>query len=139
MNVQIRSGTNATNRAAFDCSFQSRGLTPFPGNAIPPAQINPVSHKVMDLFPLPKLTSRFQNNYYADAEANWVATTKLNGYARLSYLRFETCNDPIFGPQGGGVPINGVNSGYGWGHTWNGTLAATYVLSPAFILPHGGL
>ena len=122
-----------------------QGRSAFPGNQIPASQINAISRKVIDLYPLPTYTNRLQNNYYAsapfnfdrhtfDTKVNWVAASKLTGYARLSYLRFETYNDPVFGARGGGVPINGGNSGYGWGHTWNGTLAATYVLSPHFIL-----
>jgi hypothetical protein len=61
-------------------------------------------------------------------------------YTRLSALDFSTYNQPTFGDEIGGPPINGGNAGNGWGETWSSTIAATYMVSPNFVIDgHFGL
>jgi hypothetical protein len=71
---------------------------------------------------------------------NWNLGSKLSMYTRLSALFFNTYNQPLFGTEIGGPPINGGNAGNGWGQTWSSTVAATYTVSPTFVVDgHFGL
>jgi hypothetical protein len=120
------------------------GRTPFPGNIIPANRQSAISQKIQSNFPLPNLPGVLTNNYFAaapysldrdtlDSKVNWNATDKFTMYGRFSMLDFRTLNEQTFG-DAGGPPIAGGNPGYGFGNTYSGTLAATYVFSPTFIV-----
>jgi hypothetical protein len=53
---------------------------------------------------------------------------------RFSVLHYDSYNRQVFGDQLGGRPIAGGNPGYGNGGTYSSTIAATYTLSPTFIV-----
>jgi hypothetical protein len=56
-------------------------------------------------------------------------------YARLSVLEYDMFNNPSFGDAGGPeISAAGGNPGQGFGNTYTGTLAGTYVFTPNFIV-----
>lgn len=124
------------------------GRTAFPGNIIPANRIDPISRRVLELLPMPNIggPTQLTQNYFAgapfnfdrhtiDSKFNFNLTEKWTSFARLSWLKFNTFNQTLFGEQGGGAGINGSsNAGTGWGATWSGTLATTYVVTPTFLI-----
>ena len=81
------------------------------------------------------------NNYYAgapflfdrrtvDSKVNYNITDKWTAFARLSWLKFDVTNPTVFGEVGGGRGVtDAANPGIGYGGTWSGTIATTYVVS----------
>ena len=131
---------------------QGRNRTPFAGNLIPANRIHPISTRLAGMQPLPNIGGgRLQNNYYAgapfsfdrhtfDTKVNWNLGSRLSMYTRLSALRFNTYNQPLFGTDIGGPAVNSGNPGTGWGQTWSSTIAATYTVTPNFVVDgHFGL
>jgi hypothetical protein len=56
-------------------------------------------------------------------------------FARLSWLDFNVVNPTVFGEAGGGRGVtDAANPGTGFGNTWSGTLATTYVFTPTFLM-----
>ena len=126
------------------------GRTPFGGNIIPGALIDPIARKIIDLLPLPNIrkadgsvpeTANFFvqspftfNRWTLDTKVNWNATTKLNVFARYSQLDFWTFNETVFGQQLQGRPITlPGNPGTGQGNTYNFSAGATYTLSNTIV------
>lgn len=120
---------------------------PFAGNLIPASRIHPISSKIIPMFPLPNIPGDFVNNNYVatapyrfdrhtgDSKVNWNINDKLTMYARLSVLRYNMFNQEAFGQWGGPeISAAGGNPGNGFGGTYSGTLAATWVLTPNFII-----
>ena len=125
------------------------GRQPFAGNIIPDNRIDPLAKRLLnDLLPLPNAGSptAVTNNYYAgapflfdrktvDSKVNFNLTGKWTAFARLSWLDFSVQNPTVFGEVGGGRGVtDAANPGVGYGGTWSGTLATTYVFSPNFLL-----
>jgi len=124
------------------------GRVAFPGNIIPENRIDPLARRLLnDLLPLPNVnTNLLTNNYFSgapfnfdrhtlDSKVNMNISEKWTAFARLSWLKFDTFNQTIFGTVGGGAGINGAsNAGTGYGATWSGTLASTYVITPNFLV-----
>ena len=125
------------------------GRQPFPGNIIPENRIDPLARRLLnDLLPLPNagIASAVTNNYYAgapflfdrqtvDSKVNFNLTDKWTAFARLSWLKFDVQNPTVFGEAGGGRGVtDAANPGVGYGGTWSGTLATTYVFSPNFLI-----
>ncbi|MGH8246146.1 MAG: TonB-dependent receptor domain-containing protein, partial [Gammaproteobacteria bacterium] len=124
--------------------------TPFAGNRIPEARINPITKKLADLTPLPNvpglLTTFGSNNYFAgaaysfdrhraDTKMTWSATDKLNVFGRFSLLQYNMNNPEMFGAVGGPeISAAGGNPGLGSGHTLSVTGAVNYVLTPHLIM-----
>lgn len=115
----------------------------FPGNLVPPQRTSPISRKLADLTPLPNL-DLLTSNYFlaapflfdrhtADTKINYNVSQKFNTFVRFSVLRYNSFNQELFG-QLGGPPIAGGNPGNSHGGTYSTTVAASYVLSPNFIL-----
>jgi hypothetical protein len=128
------------------------GRTPFPGNRIPPARIDPAVQKLIGtgLWPNPNRLGggRFglTNNYLAvgpttffrdtvDSKLNWNASEKLTAFVRFSVLDYRMSNPQTFGPLGGTYlhPTNS-NPGKGFGQTYSGTVSATWVSRPNFVV-----
>jgi hypothetical protein len=120
---------------------------PFANNQIPASRIDPISAKLLSELPLPNQPgSNLANNFFGgagylfdrhtlDTKVNYNISEKLTTYARASWLKFDTQNAEIFGPQIGGAGVTGSsNSGHGFGSTWSTTLAATYIARPSFIV-----
>lgn len=128
------------------------GRTPFNGNIIPKDRVDPAAQAIIDstLWPDPNRqgTGRYglANNFLSvgpttffrdtlDAKVNWNASQKLTSFVRFSVLDFRTDNPQVFGGLGGTYlhPTNG-NPGRGWGNTFSGTVSATYLFSPKFLI-----
>ena len=124
------------------------GRQPFPGNIIPADRIDPLARRLLnDLLPLPNVPGNaLTNNYYSggsfafdrhtlDTKVNFNMTDKWTSFARLSWLDFNVVNPTVFGEAGGGRGVTeAANPGNGFGNTWSGTLATTYVFTPTFLL-----
>lgn len=122
------------------------GRQPFTGNIIPAGRIDPLAKKLLDLLPLPNVGASLTNNYYAgapfsfdrhtlDSKLNYNINEKWTSFARLSWLKFDTFNQTVFGNAIGGAGILGAsNPGTGFGGTWSGTVATTYVIRPTLIV-----
>ncbi len=124
------------------------GRSPFPGNIIPDNRIDPLARRLLnDMVPVPNVnTNLLTNNYYAggafsfdrrtvDSKVNYNITDKWTAFARLSWLKFNVFDPTIFGDVGGGTGVTGAaNPGTGYGGTWSGTLATTYVISPTLLV-----
>lgn len=123
------------------------GRTAFTGNIIPADRISPVARRLLDALPMPNVgTDLPTQNYFAgapfqfdrhtvDTKFNFNMTEKWTSFARLSWLKFDTYNQTVFGDEIGGAGINSAsNPGTGYGSTWSGTLATTYVFTPTFLI-----
>jgi hypothetical protein len=120
------------------------GRTPFAGNLIPDARIDPIAKKIIGLMPLPNLPGETNNYFIAapfefnrwtlDTKVNWNATSKLNIFGRYSHLDFWTFNQTLYGDvlQGPPMTLPG-NPGTGQGYTANFSAGATYVFSPVLV------
>jgi outer membrane receptor protein involved in Fe transport len=122
------------------------GRTPFPGNIVPSARIDPIVTKLIGPLPAPTFPSQLTDNFYAngpynvsrhkiDAKMNYNPTNKLALSGRLGWLDFDFSNPPAFGDLGG----DGVNSaagkmGIGYGDTYTVTGSASYVIAPNLIV-----
>jgi hypothetical protein len=112
---------------------------PFPGNIIPANLINPVGQRYLNVFPLPDLTDRAQQNYYTHRERK---STFDDFDARIDhqfskddtmFLRFSFANDNREDP--GRIP--GYQAGFGSGtakaKAYGGALGETKVFSPSVV------
>src|SRR3954451_21227878 len=123
------------------------GRTPFAGNRIPLARMDPIALKISNLIPLPNVPGNPLTNNYdgsgtyafgrerADSKINWNPTSKLTSFARFSMLRFDMSDPPVFGPAGG-IDVNpqGGQPGSASGTTYSLTTSANYVLRPNLII-----
>jgi hypothetical protein len=121
------------------------GRVPFADKMLPASRISPIMKKLNDLIPDPNLPG-LSANYFAtggysfdrnrlDTKFNYIPTSKLSTYARLSLMRWDMFNPSMFGAVGGPfISSAGGNQGKGWGTTYSITGAATYTLTPSFIL-----
>ena len=121
--------------------------TPFPNQMVPAARIDPIAAQLAAITPLPNLPGNLQSsNYYAsapyifdrervDAKVNWNVSSKFTTFVRFGFLNYNMQNPPVFGAAGGTqVATQGGNPGHGYGHTYSTTGAATYTISPTFIV-----
>jgi len=70
-----------------------------------------------------------------DEKWNWNPTDKLSTFVRFGMLDHNANTNGVFGPLGG-LPISRANTGAGFvqGHLFQGTISATYVLTPSLVL-----
>ncbi|MBV8894981.1 MAG: TonB-dependent receptor [Acidobacteriaceae bacterium] len=122
------------------------GRMPFPGNMIPPQDLNPVSLKLLSLLPAPNEPSSNanpSNNYFAllpfqktttsfDTKLDYNIGEKDRLSGRLSFSWPIVYQAPIFGAAGGG-PANGNFEGTGTQKTYSGGLNYDHVFSPNFL------
>ena len=120
------------------------GRTPFPGNIIPAARINPVSAKILGLVPAPNQTFNVANptnNYYAllpfsktqdsvDAKIDYTITDRDRLTGRFSFQRPVVFQAPLFGMAGGDGPSTafmgtGTQKTYSTGINYNRTIGPT--------------
>ncbi|MGH9674684.1 MAG: TonB-dependent receptor domain-containing protein, partial [Bryobacteraceae bacterium] len=146
----IRAGNMSASPAPiydpFSGAASGAGRTPFAGNIVPAAQIEPIVTKLIAGLPAPTFPELLVNNFYAngpysvsrhktDAKVNFNPTSKLTFSGRLGWLRFDFTNPPAYGDLGG----EGVNSaagkmGFGNGNTYTMTGSASYVVAPNLII-----
>jgi hypothetical protein len=125
------------------------GRTPFEGNIVPPARMDPIALKLVEQTPLPTYPTQFTNNYYGagpfsfdrhtlDTKVNLNATDKFSMYGRYSYLNFDQLCARAFrtslGEHGPYVARQFTNPGKGDGGTHSATWAGTYVVSPTLVV-----
>jgi len=146
-----RGDLSASNTIVYDPATgnpDGTGRLPFPGNIIPPNRIDPLAKRLLDdMVPLPNVnTSLLTNNFYAgapflfdrrtvDSKVNFNISDKWTAFARLSWLKFDVSDPTVFGDVGGGRAVTDTaNAGIGYGGTWSGTIASTYVINPRFMV-----
>jgi hypothetical protein len=146
----IRSGNmSGSTTAIYDPQtgqLNGTGRTPFPGNLIPPSQIDPIAQKIVNLTPLPTFPNLLANNYYAsapysytrdttDAKVNYNVSAKLNLSARFGWIKYSMDDPPMFGALGGSpVSSAGGAAGLGHGNVFSNTVSGNYLLSAHFIV-----
>lgn len=150
--AEMRAGNmSASNTVIYDPATgnpDGTGRQAFPGNIIPANRIDPLARRLLDdLVPLPNVPGNLlTNNYYSggsfafdrhtiDSKVNFNLTDKWTSFARLSWLDFNVVNPTVFGQDGGGRGVtDAANPGTGFGNTWSGTIATTYVFTPTLLL-----
>jgi len=132
-------------------SVDGSGRTPFPGNIIPGARIDPGVQALMatgswaDPNQIGTGPFGLSNNFLCsgcqgnsgldrdqfDGKVTWNPTSKLTVFARLGFARGSWYNPQMFGLLGGtGIsPGNGA-TGTGGAHVFNGTISASYAFGP---------
>ena len=119
------------------------GRLAFSGNVIPQSRLDPIALKIQQLLPLPNL-SGIASNYYAtgdylvnrhkfDGKINYNLTRKLTIVARLGMLDYHIFNPDMFGDNGNGVNSSATRDGNMDGTVFNGTVSATYIVSPHIV------
>lgn len=136
-------------------SVAGSGRSPFPGNIIPTARIDPGVQTMLNTgsWPNPNqagtgkyglsndfLCSGCQGNSglqrdQFDAKLNWNPSSKLSMYARIGINNGSWYDPQIFGLLGG-PPVSPTNGAVGTGsaQVFNGTVSATYLFSPTLLL-----
>jgi hypothetical protein len=118
---------------------------PFPNNIVPSQRFDPIAVKIAALMPDPTAPGQFNDNYYSqgsylfdrhtvDGKVNWNVSNNITSYIRLSFLDYNGTFPTRFGEKLLGSALAGGNPGKGFGSTWSVTAAATYTVSPAFVL-----
>jgi hypothetical protein len=122
------------------------GRTPFPGNQIPSARINPISTKILALVPGPNQTFNAaapSNNYFAalpfhktqdsvDAKIDYNISDKDRLSGRFSFQRPVVFQAPLFGSAGGDGP-GGAFMGTGIQKTYSTGINYDRVISPTLL------
>ena len=125
----------------FTGSPDGTGREPFPGNRIPQELISPIARAILANLPAPNIAATLgQTNYQTDYVRHKVTDsfdTKINYQlsandqisGRVSFMRPEITDPPIFGIYGGGgKDFSGVgtdttwSTGLNWTRTWSSTL-----------------
>jgi hypothetical protein len=83
----------------FNASGAATGATPFPGNVVPQARLNPVSQRLLEFFPAPtvpgnNLVSNFARNAKSSTDnsqfnqrADWIENGRSSWFGRYSWGR----------------------------------------------------
>jgi len=121
------------------------GRTPFPGNLLPAARMDPVALRIQSLLPNPNLDG-VSNNFFAagryrfnslkmDAKINWNISEKLTLFGRGGIQDHDFESASILGEAiGGPVYAAAAAAGPAYGTTGNMAVGVMYVASPSFIL-----
>jgi hypothetical protein len=122
------------------------GRTPFTGNIIPPARIDQISLKILQLIPQPNLPFNPvspSNNYYAmlpfykntdytDEKVDYAVSDKDRLTGRFSFQKPVIYQAPIFGaaggPGNGGFQGTGIQKTYSTGVNWNHIFSSTLLM-----------
>ncbi|HLJ14643.1 MAG TPA: TonB-dependent receptor [Bryobacteraceae bacterium] len=136
-------------------SANGSGRSPFPGNIIPAARIDPGVQAMLNTGSWPNPNQAgvgkygLSNNFLCsgcqgnsglqrdqfDGKINWNPSSKLSMFARLGFNNGSWYNPQIFGLLGGPAvsPTNGA-VGTGAAQVFNGTISATYLFSATLLL-----
>jgi len=96
------------------------GRVPFQGNRIPLGEFNPVAVNLLNLLPLPNISTGTDNNYvgnvkekfnqnWADTRGDWNITDADKFFVRYSYFSTLLSNPPLFGQVAGGPSQGGLS------------------------------
>ncbi len=122
------------------------GRTPFTGNIIPAASINPISSKLAALIPSPNMpfnAAKPSNNYFGllpfqkttdsvDSKIDWNINDQSRLSGRFSFARPVVYQAPLFGSAGGPGPGGGF-MGTGIQKTYSGGLNYDRVINPTLV------
>jgi hypothetical protein len=131
------------------------GRTPFPGNIIPAARVNPVATAILGLVPAPNQTFNVAapaNNYYAllpfsktedsvDVKIDYSITDKDRLTGRFSFQKPVVFQAPLFGMAGGDGPSTafmgtGTQKTYSTGVNYNRAITPTLLTEVRFGVAH---
>ena len=138
------SGSSSTIYDPNTGNADGTGRTPFPGNVIPPSEINPISAKLLALLPAPNVASSSgTNNYFAllpfhkdansfDAKIDYNLSDKDRISGRFSYTKPNVFQAPVFGSIAGG-PAQGNFEGVGVQTTYSTGINYDRIFSPSLI------
>lgn len=148
-NAAIRSGDmSASPTPIYDPATgaaNGTGRTPFPGNQVPAARMDPIALRMQSMLPDPTYDSltanlfgngsyRF-NSHKMDAKLNWNASDKLTVFGRGGIQDHNFESGPILGELLGEPFYDPASiAGPTYGTTGNAAVGVTYVLSPGFFL-----
>jgi hypothetical protein len=141
--------------AGTDPVVSDAGRTPFPGNIIPAARINPVAAAILALVPAPNQSFNVAaptNNYYAvlpftktedsvDAKIDYSIADRDRLTGRFSFQRPVVFQAPLFGMAGGDGPSTafmgtGTQKTYSTGIDYNRTISATLLTEARIGVAH---
>jgi hypothetical protein len=120
------------------------GRTPFPGNIIPVARLNPiVVQKIVPLVPMPQFNLS-ANNYFSlptyqstyhkiDTKINWNATNRLSVYGRFSYLPDHETTGGLFPLVNGNLNPLGLGT-LGQANVISTSVGATFMVTPTLVV-----
>ncbi len=115
----------------------------FPNNRIPTDRIDPIALKLIQLIPMPNLTT-FPSNYFAsgtyqfnrdnfDFKVNYNPTAQATMFARYSISPSNIFDPPSLG-EAGGDALAGGQPGTAPGRVQSAAVGGTYVFSPRVLI-----
>jgi len=131
----------------FTGNADGTGRQPFPGNVIPQELISPIAKAILANLPAPNIAgglgqTNYQQDYVRhkvtdsfDAKVNYQLSSKDQLSGRLSFMRPEITDPPIFGIYGGGGKDF---SGTGIDNTWSTGLNYTRTWSSTLVMEARG-
>ena len=136
----LNSNLNVTSQGQI---YDPLTCTPFTGNVISPARLNPATVNYFNAFPLPTRTDRVLQNYLVqnnstqkyntfDARLDWNATAQDLFFFRFSYDN-STSNNQSELPQQPGHPALSANGAENFGHGRGYDLGYTHTFSPRIV------
>ena len=119
------------------------GRTPFPGNIIPTARLDPIALMMQGHVPLPNYGSATatSTNYFAtgdaqqqrhttDAKVDYRPTDKLSIANRFGWLHYDLINPDAYGDNGAPLSSSISRPGTVFGEVFSTTSNAIYTLTP---------
>jgi TonB dependent receptor len=144
--TQLSGNESASGTPIYDPSTGT-GRTPFPGNIIPAAEINPIIAKVVALIPPTNLPGCLNNLYEnepssynlhkIDTKFDYTPTNKLRISFRYGDQPYNAYFAPVYGPILGGshsFTACGACNYQQHGSTLAISSSASYVFSPTFVV-----
>jgi hypothetical protein len=122
-----------------------KGRTPFPGNRIPTAMLDPIAQKLQSYYPAPNVPgATTSNNYFAaggpilnrnyfDAKVNFNASEKETIWGKYGRMWATAGGKPVFGIAGG-PGLGGADPGTGDTLIQLGTIGHTHTFNSHLIM-----
>jgi hypothetical protein len=148
--TQLSGDESASGTPIYDPSTGTAtgtGRTPFPGNIIPSARINPIIEKIVALIPPTNLPGSLNNLYEnepssydlhkIDTKFDYTPTSKLRVSFRYGDQPYNAYFAPVYGPiLGGSHPFTacGACNYQQHGNTLAISSSASYVFSPTLVV-----
>ena len=122
------------------------GRTPFAGNVIPTARLDPVAQKILSYLPQPNLGGVSSNlsavgaykfdRHKADVKVNYNPTEKVTSFFRFGMVHYDQFSGGVLGdPLQGAAIANAAGApGPAFGTSYNASAGVTYVATPTFVV-----
>ena len=131
---------NSSSTTTIGQIYDPQTCTPFPGNIIPTARLNPAAVAFFNSFPLPSRTDRVEQNYLVqqsnnqkyntfDARLDWTASRTDLFFFRFSYDNTTNNTNSAFPQNGTNPPLN-AQGGQNFLHARGYDLGYTHTFSP---------